>query len=84
MMSHYKNHKQQKAFLYGKKSILWLTFNPGLALTGFGQPGPDWVWSCATLIIENIREKSSEVKQFVALSFIDSKYRAVTAITRDV
>ena len=29
-----------------------------------------WVWSCATLTIENIREGSSVIKQFVALGFV--------------
>ena len=32
-----------------------------------------WVWSRATLTIENIRERSSVIRRFVALSFVAFK-----------
>ena len=37
---------------------------------GQARRDPGWVWSCATLTIENIREGSSVIRQFVALSFV--------------
>ena len=47
---------------------------------------PGTHWSRAALTIENIREGSSVIRQFVALSFVEFKVSrcAATDITRDV
>ena len=37
---------------------------------GQAKRDPGWVWSHATLTIENIRERSSVIRQFVMLSFV--------------
>jgi len=36
---------------------------------------PGWVWSCAYLTIENTREGSSLIEQFVMLCFVEFKVR---------
>ena len=37
---------------------------------GRARRDPGWVWSLATVTIENIRKGSSVIRQFVALSFV--------------
>ena len=81
-LKHKQTNEQTKALTLQPRSQGLSSYRP----LRRARRDPGTRWSRAALTIENIREGSSVIRQFVALSFVKFKVSrcAATDITRDV